>query len=207
MKLYLASGNAHKAQEFQALAEASRLNLEFLSARAVGGMPPVEEDTGTFVGNARKKAIALKAKLPDEAWVLADDSGLCVDALNGAPGVESAYYAGPHGDSGANLTKLITVLRGVPAAERSARFVCVLLLRGPNQAEHVVEATCEGSLREHPLGDHGFGYDPLFQPAGLVKSMAELTPEEKNHLSHRGKAWAALVPLLRATFGSSRKEL
>src|SRR3954469_15836788 len=115
MKLYLASGNAHKVAEMNALAQASGLPVEIVSAKATGGMPPVVEDAGTFVGNARKKALALKAVLPAEAWVLADDSGLCVDALGGGPGVESAYYAGPQGDAAANLAKLVQTLRPVPA--------------------------------------------------------------------------------------------
>src|SRR3972149_6805448 len=101
--IHLASGNAPKAREMQALADASGLAVEIVPTVMT---PPVVEDTGTFAGNARKKAVALKAALPPEAWVLADDSGLCVDALDGAPGVESAYYAGPQGDGAANLRKL-----------------------------------------------------------------------------------------------------
>src|SRR5690606_10507151 len=104
----------HKVAEMNALAQAGGLDIEVVSAKAVGGMPPVVEDTGTFVGNARKKALALRSVLPADAWVLADDSGLCVDALDGAPGVESAYYAGPDGDGAANLRKLVETMRGVP---------------------------------------------------------------------------------------------
>ena len=130
MKLYLASGNAHKVQELQALADASGLALEILSAKSVGGMPEVIEDTGTFVGNARKKALALKAKLPADAWVLSDDSGICVEALGGGPGVESAYYAGAQGDSAANLWKLVEVMKPVPEGKRGAYFICVLVLVG-----------------------------------------------------------------------------
>src|SRR3954470_24532873 len=115
MKFYLASGNAHKVAELQSLADASKMPIEIVSARAVGGMPAVVEDTGTFVGNARKKAEALRSKLPAGSWALADDSGVCVDALGGAPGVESAYYAGPQGDSAANLAKLVRVMRDVPS--------------------------------------------------------------------------------------------
>jgi XTP/dITP diphosphohydrolase len=139
MKLYLASGNAHKAAELQGLATAGGLNVEIVSARAVGGMPEVVEDSGTFVGNARKKALALRAKLPADAWALADDSGLCVDALNGGPGVESAYFAGPQGDGAANLAKLVTVMREVPQGSRGAKFVCVLLLIGPGGEEKIFE--------------------------------------------------------------------
>lgn len=189
MKLYLASGNAHKVQEFQALADTSGLGLEIVSAKAVGGMPPVVEDTGTFLGNATKKARALKSKLPAEAWVLADDSGLCVDALGGAPGVESAYYAGPQGDSAANLAKLVATLRDVPETERAAHFVCCLVLIGEAGVPRVFEGRCDGCLLREPRGGAGFGYDPLFLPIGQDKSLAEMAEKEKNGLSHRGKAW------------------
>ncbi|HKB92161.1 MAG TPA: RdgB/HAM1 family non-canonical purine NTP pyrophosphatase [Opitutaceae bacterium] len=197
MKLYLASGNAHKVQEMNTLAAASGLPVEILSAKAVGGMPSVEEDTGTFIGNARKKALALKTKLPDDAWVLADDSGICVDALNGAPGVESAYYAGPQGDSAANLRKLVEVMRGVPDELRGAEFVCVLLLRGPKNEEHIFEGRTHGRLRYDPAGGAGFGYDPLFIPDGFEKTFAELSEAEKNRTSHRGRAWIKLAEWLR----------
>ncbi|HTJ79100.1 MAG TPA: RdgB/HAM1 family non-canonical purine NTP pyrophosphatase [Rariglobus sp.] len=198
MKLYLASGNAHKAQEMNALAEESRLALEIISAKAAGGMPPVDEDTGTFIGNARKKALALKARLPADAWVLADDSGVCVDALGGAPGVESAYFAGPQGDTAANLNKLVEVMRGVPEEKRGAHFLCVLLLAGPDGAEAVFEGRCAGRLLDQPRGGAGFGYDPLFVPEGCEASYAELGDEVKNKLSHRGRAWAQLAGWWRA---------
>jgi len=193
MKLHLASGNAHKVQEFQALADACGALLEIVSARAVGGMPPVEEDTGTFIGNARKKAWALKAKLPPGAWVLSDDSGLCVDALDGQPGVESAYFAGPQGDSAANLRKLVEVMHGVPPDRRGAHFVCVLFLIDGSGAEHVFEGRCEGALLLEPRGGAGFGYDPLIVPAGFEKTLAEMTDTEKNAISHRGRAWRKLI--------------
>jgi XTP/dITP diphosphohydrolase len=193
MKLFLASGNAHKVQEMNALAAASGAEIEVISAKAVGGMPAVVEDAGTFVGNARKKAFALRAKLPDDAWVLSDDSGLCVEELGGAPGVESAYYAGPASDSGANLRKLVEVMRSVPAGRRGARFVCVLVLAGPGGKEQVFEGTCPGTLLEEPRGGQGFGYDPLFVPDGKTQTFSQMTETAKNQLSHRGKAWAALV--------------
>lgn len=196
MKLYLASGNGHKVEEFQALADASGLSLEIVSAKAVGGMPPVEEDTGTFVGNASKKARALKAKLPPYAWVLADDSGLCVDALGGQPGVESAYFAGPQGDSAANLRKLVDVMRDVPGDQRGAHFICVLCLIDGSGREHLFEGRCEGRLLPEPRGGAGFGYDPLIVPAGHDKTLAEMTDAEKNTISHRGGAWSALVDYL-----------
>ncbi len=191
--LHLATGNAHKVQEMQALADASGLLLRIVAAK----MPPVVEDTGTFVGNARKKAAALQAVLPADAWVLADDSGLCVDALDGAPGVESAYYAGPQGDSVANLRKLVEVMRPVSADRRGAYFMCVLVLRGPGGMERVFEGRCAGALRREPAGGAGFGYDPLFVPEGHDRTYAELAETAKNKISHRGRAWLILAEWVR----------
>lgn len=206
MTFYLASGNAHKVAELQSLAEASALAVRIASAREVGGMPAVEEDTGTFVGNARKKAQALRAKLnaiPDlersanEAWALADDSGLCVDALGGAPGVDSAYYAGPQGDAAANLAKLVVDMRDVPEGQRRAHFKCVLVALGPGGEEHVFEGACDGQLLYTPRGGGGFGYDPLFVPDGHAQSFSALGDDVKNTLSHRARAWAKLAEWLR----------
>jgi XTP/dITP diphosphohydrolase len=194
MKLFFASGNAHKVAELQTLAAASTWPVEILSARAAGGMPPVEEDTGTFIGNARKKALALQAKLPADAWVLADDSGVCVDALDGAPGVESAYYAGPQADGAANLAKLISDMRNIPDTNRRAHFFCVLvLLRGRQGGEVVAEGRCSGQLTRVPVGGSGFGYDPIFIPDGFTQTYAELGDATKNKISHRARAWLKLV--------------
>lgn len=198
VKIYLASGNTHKAAELQALADQSKLPIEIVSARAVGGMPQVNEDTGTFLGNARKKALALRGKLPPDAWALADDSGLCVDALGGAPGVESAYYAGPQGDGAANLAKLIAVMQDVPEARRSAHFICVLVLIAPEGNEQVFGGACDGVLRREPRGGAGFGYDPVFVPNGYTQTYAELGEDVKNQISHRARAWAKLAAWLTA---------
>lgn len=195
--IYVASGNAHKVAELQALAERDGLAIVLRSAREVGGMPPVVEDAGTFEGNAAKKARALAARLPAGAWALADDSGLCVEALDGAPGVESAYYAGPEADPAANLRKLVVALRGVPAERRGAHFRCVLVLIDPTGAEHVFSGRCDGTLRDEPAGGHGFGYDPLFVPAESTQTFAELPEAQKNRLSHRSQAWARLAEWLR----------
>lgn len=198
MKLHFASGNAHKAAELQQLARASGVEVEIVSARAVGGMPEVVEDAGTFVGNARKKARALRSKLPSRSWVLADDSGVCVDALDGGPGVESAYYAGPEGDATANLRKLIDVLREVPEERRGAHFLCVLLVLTGDGEELIFEGVCGGRMLREPRGAWGFGYDPLFVPDGYEQSYAELGDEVKNAISHRARAWARLAEWLRA---------
>lgn len=195
-RLHLASGNAHKVAELQALANASGSPVRIVSAGEVGGMPEVAEDTGTFVGNARKKALALRSRLPPDAWVLADDSGVCVDALEGAPGVESAYYAGPQGDAAANLQKLIAVMRDVPDPNRGAQFRCVLLVVGPGGAEEVFEGICAGQLLREPRGGAGFGYDPIFVPTGFAESYAQLGDDVKNRISHRARAWARLADWL-----------
>jgi XTP/dITP diphosphohydrolase len=192
--IHLATGNPHKVQELQRLANASGLAVQILPAPS---MPEVVEDAGTFVGNARKKAGALQTLLPPDAWVLADDSGVCVEALGGAPGVESAYYAGPQHDAAANLLKLTVAMRDIPEGKRAAFFRCVLVLRGPGGIERLFEGRCDGVLAREPAGGAGFGYDPLFIPAGYDCTYAQLPEEEKNKISHRGRAWSALAGYLR----------
>ena len=192
--IHLATGNAHKVQEMQRLADASGLPVKIVPAVK---MPAVVEDTGTFVGNARKKAMALRATLPTDAWVLADDSGVCVDALNGALGVESAYFAGPQHDSAANLNKLVEVMRDVPEGRRAASFNCVLVLLGPGGVEQVSAGRCEGVLCREPIGGAGFGYDPIFVPDGFDRTYAQLSEAEKNKISHRGRAWLILADWLK----------
>ncbi|MCR6657173.1 MAG: RdgB/HAM1 family non-canonical purine NTP pyrophosphatase [Opitutus sp.] len=193
MRLFLASGNRHKAEELQGLAAAAQLPLEIVSAAEAGGMPDVEENAGTFVGNARLKAQALLAKLPADSWVLADDSGVCVDALGGGPGVESAYFAGPQHDAAANLQKLVDVMRPVADDQRGAQFRCVLLVLGPGEKEFVFEGECRGRLLRAPRGGAGFGYDPLFVPDGHEQSYAELGDAVKSQISHRARAWTKLA--------------
>jgi len=200
MQLVLASGNHHKAAELQALADRDRLGLQIVSARDVGGMPPVVEDTGSFLGNARKKALALQTRLPAGSWVLADDSGLCVDVLGGAPGVESAYYAGAAADPAANLAKLAAIMREVPDGQRQAYFVCVLMVVGADGIEQPFEGRCDGQLLREPRGETGFGYDPLFVPEGYSQSFAELGEATKNILSHRSLAWAKFAQWFRIWF-------
>lgn len=193
--IHLASGNAHKAAEFQRLADVSGLAVRIVPAAR---MPEVVEDTGTFPGNARKKARALQALLPAGAWVLADDSGVCVEALGGAPGVESAYFAGPQHDAAANLDKLVEVMRAVPEGRRGAYFLCVLFLLGPDGREEVFEGRCTGRLAPEPVGGRGFGYDPLFIPDGHECTYAQLDEAAKNKISHRGRAWLKLQAWLAA---------
>ena len=198
MRLHLASGNPHKAAELAAFAAASADKLgggliEIVSARSVGGMPEVVEDAGTFVGNARKKALALRACLPAGSFVVADDSGVCVDALDGGPGVESAYFAGQPADPRANLAKLAEVMRAVPDGRRGAHFLCVLMVITSTGNEQVFEGVCRGRLLREPCGDSGFGYDPLFVPEGYEQSYAEFGDSVKSVISHRARAWARLA--------------
>ena len=148
-----------------------------------------EETADTFAGNALIKARAVASRHPG-SWVLADDSGLEVDALGGAPGVFSARYAGRDGDTPANNALLLRNLAG--AGNRKAHFTCVIALVAPDGSERLFEGRCEGRIAEKPSGEGGFGYDPLFIPDGHDKSFASLSAAEKNAISHRGRALAAL---------------
>lgn len=197
----IATGNAHKVEEFNRLAEVFSLpEVRFVSAKDVlpGGMPRVVEDSGTFLGNARLKARALRERVPAELFVLADDSGLRVDALGGEPGVETAYYAGPKATAAENRAKLLAALDGVPADARGARFVCLLLLISPDGEERAFEGKCAGAITETEAGTGGFGYDPIFAPAGFSETFAELDGTTKDRLSHRGHAFARLAAALMA---------
>lgn len=193
----IATGNAHKAKEFNRLAADFELpQIRFVPAAEFvdGGMPHVVEDSGTFFGNARLKATALRGLVPADAFVLADDSGLCVDALGGAPGVETAYYAGPKATAAQNRAKLLGALAGIPAEKRGAHFACLLLLLPPNGGNELVfEAKCFGKIAFAEAGLGGFGYDPIFVPDGFEKTFAELPGATKDKLSHRGNAFAKLA--------------
>ncbi len=195
MKLFLATGNAHKVAEFSRMFAEAGLDVEVVSAREAGGMPEVEENAGTFEGNALLKAEALAGLVGGE-WVLADDSGLAVDALGGAPGVRSARYAGENATDGENRAKLLREMAGVADGERRGRFVCVLALAGPGRRE-VFRGECEGEILREERGLGGFGYDPVFRPEGFGESFAEMPAARKNELSHRGKAMAKLVEWMR----------
>ncbi len=197
-EIFFATGNGHKVAEMQALADDSQLALRLRSAKDVGGMPVVVEDTGTFLGNARKKARALHEKLGGAQWVLSDDSGLCVDALGGEPGVESAHYAGPGATSAANLEKLLGKLQGVPREKRTAHFICVLFIIDPQGRDHNFIGRCDGRLIERERGGAGFGYDPIFVPAESHLTFAELGEAVKNGISHRARAWAKFAEWWRA---------
>jgi XTP/dITP diphosphohydrolase len=192
-RLVLATHNAHKVRELRDILRPLLPGLhasDVVGAGDVGAEPPVEDGV-TFAENALIKARALAAATGLPA--VADDSGLCVDVLGGAPGVFSARWSGQHGDDLANLKLLLAQLAEVPAQHRGAHFACAAALVTPSGTEVVEEGTMPGVLLTAPRGDGGFGYDPILQPAGENRSAAELTPEEKNAISHRGKAFRALA--------------
>lgn len=187
----IASNNAHKARE---IAEALDFpGWEFRTLRELGIASDPEEDADTFEGNARIKARAAREASGGRA-VLADDSGLVVDALDGAPGVRSARYAGEDATDAANNAKLLDELADVPDAQRTARFVCTLVFIDEDGSEEVAHGVVEGHIGHAERGEHGFGYDPLFLPDvfGGERTLAEALPQEKNAVSHRGNALRAL---------------
>lgn len=185
-KIILATGNPHKAEEFAALLDG--LAIEVLPASACGGMPDVEENGKSFTENAEIKALALRAIAPKECWVLADDSGLEVDALDGAPGIYSARYAGVDANDRQNLEQLLERMEAVPDEQRSARFRCVLCLIDPDGHRTFYDGTCHGRITRQSAGAKGFGYDPVFVPEGHDKSFAELGETIKSRVSHRARA-------------------
>ena len=187
----IASNNAHKARE---IAEALDFpGWEFRTLRELGIASDPREDADTFEGNARIKARAAREASGGRA-VLADDSGLVVDALDGAPGVRSARYAGEGAADADNNAKLLDALAGVPDAQRTARFVCTLVFIDEDGSEEVAHGVVEGRIGHAERGEHGFGYDPLFLPDvfGGERTLAEALPQEKNAVSHRGNALRAL---------------
>jgi XTP/dITP diphosphohydrolase len=184
MRIFVATHNAHKLREIGEILP----GVEILADN-----PDVEETANTFEGNALEKVRAIAARHAGE-WSMADDSGLEVVALGGAPGVRSARYAGESSSTPANNALLLKNLGGV--VNRTARFVCVVALVDPMGREHVVRGECPGRISESPNGAGGFGYDPLFVPDGFEKSFAELGEEEKNRISHRARALAAVRSIM-----------
>ncbi len=185
MKLLIASRNSDKLAEIRAVFVLPGLQL--LTPEAFPGLPEVEEDGLSFQANSVKKAVSLAMRA--RCWTLADDSGLEVEALNGAPGVCSARYAGQPSNTAANNAKLLAELK--QSANRTARFVCVLALASPSGRAQIVEGVCQGRILHSARGTKGFGYDPLFVPEGHVMSFAEMDPSLKNTISHRARALQA----------------
>ncbi|MDH2390473.1 RdgB/HAM1 family non-canonical purine NTP pyrophosphatase [Streptomyces sp. HNM0663] len=198
-RLILATRNTGKITELRAILADAGLHHELVGADAYPDVPDVKETGVTFAENALLKAHALARATGLPA--VADDSGLCVDVLGGAPGIFSARWAGAHGDDTANLRLLLAQLADVDDAHRAAHFACAAALALPDGTDRVVEGRLTGTLRHTPSGAGGFGYDPILQPDGESRTCAELTPAEKNAISHRGKAFRALAPLVRELLG------
>jgi XTP/dITP diphosphohydrolase len=192
LKVVLATHNQHKVEEFQRILGASMPNLEIV---AYDGPQPVENGI-SFAENALIKARAAAAHTGLVA--LADDSGICVDVLGGAPGIFSARWAGAHGDGDANLRLLLDQLSDIAEEHRGGHFTAAIALADPSGSEAVVEGIWPGRVATEPRGEHGFGYDPIFLPEGHSVSAAELSPDAKNAESHRARAFERLIPVLRA---------
>mgnify|MGYP006267022449 FL=1 len=189
--LVLATRNQGKIAEMQRLLDSFSSDIQVRSSSEFN-LDDVEETGSTFEENALLKAVTIARATGFPA--LADDSGLCVDVLGGAPGIYSARWAGTHGDDQANIEKLLGDLRKIPSEQRSAKFVCVIALALPNGESEVVRGELKGEIRFEPSGTNGFGYDPIFQPLGHQRTLAEMEPEEKDSISHRGFALREIAP-------------
>ncbi|MQS37933.1 RdgB/HAM1 family non-canonical purine NTP pyrophosphatase [Streptomyces katsurahamanus] len=198
-RIVLATRNPGKITELRAILAAAELPYELVGTEAYPEVPDVLETGVTFAENALLKAHALAQATGLPA--IADDSGLCVDVLGGAPGIFSARWAGAHGDDRANLDLLLAQLSDIAAEHRAAHFFCAAALALPDGTERVVEGRMPGALRHAPAGANGFGYDPILQPEGFSRTAAELSAAEKNAISHRGKAFRALIPVIRELLG------
>ena len=197
MKILVATTNPGKIAELSAMLGDG---FQWLGLADFNGITEIKEDGKTFAENARKKAMGY-AKATG-LWTIADDSGLVVDALNGKPGVKSARFSGEKDEDRTlldhkNMTKVLALLRGVPTEKRTARFVCCLCLASPEKILIETEGTLEGIIAEKEIGENGFGYDPIFFVPRLNKTVAQLSREEKNAISHRGNAIRKLKPAIK----------
>ena len=195
-RLVLATANAHKLTELTRILNAERVDVDLVGLGDVPGAPDIAETGATFVANALVKARAVAAftGLPS----VADDSGLCCDALNGMPGVLSARWSGRHGDDAENLRLVLAQISDVPDERRGAHFYCVAALVRPTGQETLSAGTLRGRLIRQPRGTNGFGYDPIFVPDGENRTTAEMTADEKDAISHRGRAFRGLTETIAA---------
>lgn len=192
--LVLATRNVGKIAELRRILATAGLSVDLVGTEAFADLPDVAETGTTFAANAllKARAVAEHTGLP----AVADDSGLCVDALNGMPGIFSARWSGRHGDDSANLDLVLGQLADVPDDRRGAQFVCAAALCLPDGTERVVEGQLAGALLRERRGSNGFGYDPIFVPDGHDRTTAEMSAAEKDALSHRGQAFRAIAPLV-----------
>lgn len=194
--LVIASTNAHKIQEIKAMLQ--DLPLDIKAVNEVDPLPAIVEDGDTFEANAIKKAVETAKAVG--YLVLADDSGLAVEALQGQPGVYSARFAGEPSNDQRNNDKLLDLMAGLPIEQRVARFHCVIAVAWPSGEVKTYSGSCEGTIGFSPQGDHGFGYDPLFQVPGYDQTFAQLGEEIKNQISHRSRALVQLKELFHQDF-------
>ena len=194
-RLILATNNKGKLREFESMIAAERLDFQVLSFADFPDIPHVIEDGESFENNAEKKALTIAGFTGELA--VADDSGLEVDYLDGAPGIYSARFSGEPQSDEANNRKLLDLLKDVPWEERTARFRCVIAIVTPDMKSFFVEGVCEGYIAEGAEGDGGFGYDPIFYLPEYKKTMAQLPLEEKNRISHRARAFTEAMEILR----------
>ena len=202
-KLVIATRNAGKIIEFRRILDAiSSGAIDLIGIDQFPDLIDVEETGTTFEENALLKAryTAKMTGLPS----ISDDSGLCIDALGGAPGVFSARWAGKHGDDKANLEKVLDELKDVPDSQRGAHFICVAALVMPDGREQLAQGRFEGKILRAPVGNQGFGYDPIFAPLGMSISSAEMSAQEKDAISHRGKSLRAIAPHVIEILGGLR---
>ncbi|AKP48022.1 Nucleoside 5-triphosphatase RdgB [Bacillus smithii] len=191
-EVVIATKNKGKALEFEQMFQPFQIQVKTLLD--LPEFPEIEETGATFEENAIIKAESVMKET--KAMVMADDSGLVIDALDGRPGVYSARYAGPEKDDEANIQKVLRELEGVPLSKRTARFYCALALAIPGRETITVNGTCEGFITFEKKGANGFGYDPIFFVQGYERTMAELLPNEKNKISHRAEALAKMRTIL-----------
>jgi XTP/dITP diphosphohydrolase len=204
-RIVLATRNRHKLAELTRILSATGLDVELASLDEFPGAPEVAETGVTFEENAllKARAIARFTSLP----AVADDSGICVSVMNDMPGAFSALWAGRHGDDAANLRVLLGQLADVGPERRAAHFTCVaaLVIPGPDGTERVAEGRLDGRLTRAPRGENGFGYDPIFVPDGDDRTTAEMTPDEKDAISHRGRAFRALARVIADLLAGERR--
>ncbi len=201
IRLVLATRNPGKIVEFRRiLAELHPRSIDLVGLEHFPELQDVEETGETFFENALLKAqtVCREAGLP----AIADDSGLCIDALDGAPGVLSARWSGVHGNDAANIEKVLGQLGAVPDSDRGAHFTCVTAFVMPDGRESTAEAILSGEILRRPIGSHGFGYDPIFLPEGSELSLAQLDAQKKDLISHRGQSLRAIAPRVAAMLGA-----
>jgi XTP/dITP diphosphohydrolase len=201
IKLVLATRNPGKIVEFRRiLEELHPASIDLVGLEHFPELRDVDETGETFFENALLKArtVCLETGLPS----IADDSGLCIDALKGAPGVLSARWSGVHGNDAANIEKVLTQLAHVPDRELGAHFTCVTAFVMPDGRESTAEAILSGAILRQPIGNFGFGYDPIFRPVGSELSLAELDAQKKDLISHRGQSLRAIAPRVAAMLGA-----